>query len=61
MRWLVTILTRRVSLVEQELPSLPEHMLSLPVSTAYVLQIVACPLVLFPLTIGVAITEQIKQ
>ena len=33
MRWLVTIFTRRVQLVEQELPSLPEYLLSLPVST----------------------------
>ena len=51
----VTRLTRRVSLVEQELPTLPEHLSSSPVlsgvrvprSLVYVLQIVVCPFVLF--------------
>jgi hypothetical protein len=34
--WFVTRLTRRVSLVEQELPTLPEHLSSLPVLVGFV-------------------------
>jgi hypothetical protein len=53
---LVTRLTRRVSIVVQELPTLPEHLSSPPVFSGvrvtrylvlYTLCIVVCPFVLF--------------
>jgi hypothetical protein len=57
----VTRLTRRVSLVEQELLTLPEHLSSPPVfsggrvTRSYVLLIVVCPFILFLLAIVLSV------
>jgi hypothetical protein len=60
----LTRLTRRVSLVEQELPILPEHPSSPPVFSGvrvtrsfvlYILLIVVCPFVLLPLVIVLSV------